>query len=197
VPSRTYVHHLGCPAPIREALSVVLQDAGFSLIDGDTAVAVDSGPVVNVVYCSSEDQWSRLKSLASDSTVVALLHDLELDQYGRALALGAHGVVHVDTPSTVIASVVEAAVRSEVVLPVFVAQAFAAQWYGTTPPTDLTDHERALLGHLLAGHRVNEIADSMSYSERTIRRQLQSLYLKLGVKHRTEALAIAARMNLA
>ncbi len=173
-------------------IGVVVLDEG-----GSAGEPCDGWPnVIDLVYCSSEEQWSRLEAQASGGTAVALLQNLELEGYGRALALGAHGVVHVDTPSVVIASIVEAALRSEIVLPRFVAQAFAAEWYGHTPPTDLTEQERNLLRLIRDGSRVPEIAESFSYSERTIRRQLQSLYLKLGVKHRSEAMGVAARMNL-
>jgi len=43
---------------------------------------------------------------------------------------------------------------------------------------------------------VQGIAAELHYSERTIRRHLQNLYLRLGVRNRAEAIARAGRMDL-
>ena len=55
---------------------------------------------------------------------------------------------------------------------------------------DLTERERAVLRHLLAGHRDQDIAREMLISARTVRSRVRELCGKLGVRNRT---ALAAR----
>lgn len=53
----------------------------------------------------------------TEVTTIALVPEIRVDQYMKALRLGCHGVVHSDTSAQIIVSVFEAALRGEVVLP--------------------------------------------------------------------------------
>jgi DNA-binding NarL/FixJ family response regulator len=64
----------------------------------------------------------------------------------------------------------------------------------TSPPTstyplDLTEREWEVLAHLAQGRTNQEIAETLSVSENTVRFHLKNIYEKLGVTNRTEAAA--------
>ena len=127
---------------------------------------------------------------------VAVIPTLVLDSYIRALVAGAAGVVYVDTSSAIMADVVQAAIEGEVLLPRQAAQSMAALARRERPPSDLDESEQELLQAVAAGRTIVDLAKELHYSERTVRRHLHSLYIKLGVRNRAEAIACAARLGL-
>ena len=60
----------------------------------------------------------------------------------------------------------------------------------------LSGREREVLGQLCAGLSNKQIARQLSLSENTVKTHLASLYGKLGVQRRTEAMAAAHRLGL-
>lgn len=60
----------------------------------------------------------------------------------------------------------------------------------------LTAREREILAMLADGHRNQDIADELVISLATVKRHVANLYGKLGVTHRTEAVALANRLGL-
>ncbi|GAA4167123.1 helix-turn-helix transcriptional regulator [Gryllotalpicola koreensis] len=60
----------------------------------------------------------------------------------------------------------------------------------------LTAREREVLGQLAAGRTVRQMADASFLSQNTIKSQLRTLYLKLGVSSRARALALAHEHRL-
>jgi len=172
---------VGGPAPYREALSAKIGDAGLIVGEFDCDVLV--------VCCTSEALWAQAADTAMWAPTVVVVPDLDIDAYVRALALGA-GAVHLDTPTDVILDVVTAAIAGEALLPLAVTQALASY----QPPTsqdvaniELEGIELQIAEGLLADRTIKQIAADLSYSDRTIRRRLQGVYLKLGVTGRAEA----------
>lgn len=129
--------------------------------------------------------------------VVAVTEDLSVEQFARALALGCDGVTHSDTTAEIVVSVLEAAVRSEVVLPAEAAHLMAKAMFEDSPqPSPLTQEELQLLGELASGTTVVAIANELGWSERTMRRRIHSICLKLGVVNKSQAIAKASRIGL-
>ena len=60
----------------------------------------------------------------------------------------------------------------------------------------LTTRELEILRLIAAGLRNQEIADELSISAATVKRHIANAYAKLGVSHRTEALARASELKL-
>lgn len=191
---RAEIH--GGPAPYREAIAARLVERGFTA--SDDAIVADDPRHVAIVYCEDSQSWLQLEQLAanSDCVAVAVLPSLLLDLYVRALHVGASGVVYVDTPSEVTVDVVTSAVSGDVRLPRQAAQSIAALARREEPPSDLDDQERYLLTAVASGTTIVSLAQELHYSERTVRRHLQSLYLKLGVGNRSEAISRAAKLGL-
>lgn len=60
----------------------------------------------------------------------------------------------------------------------------------------LTERERQVLGQLALGKTNKEIAQELVITERTVKFHVSSIFSKLGVSNRTEAVTIAARQGL-
>nr|WP_240958917.1 helix-turn-helix transcriptional regulator [Rhodococcus sp. HNM0563] len=69
--------------------------------------------------------------------------------------------------------------------------------FRTTQPTvRLTPRESAVLEALVAGGNAGTIAEAQFVSLNTVKTQLRSLYRKLGVHSRRDAIAVARRLVL-
>jgi len=182
----------GCSAPYREAVEQRLRER--NLLDNADTEQVN----VALVSCDQEPSWDELSSACTDPSIVAvaILSSLTVDDYVRALAHGADGVVYVDTSSAITADVIKAAIQGEVLLPRQAAESLALLARRTKPSTKLGDAEIKLLREIASGKTLVELAKETFFSERTVRRHLQNLYLKLGVQNRAEAIAAAAKMGI-
>ncbi len=173
---------VGGPAPYREALTARLESKGFVVGPKDNVHAL-------VIYCDTDERWTHAADVALWTATVVVVSELELDHFVKALALGA-GVVHLDTPTEVMVDVVEAAIAGEALLPLAITRSLASH----LPPgreqivdASFEGIEMQVVDGLIAGQTITQIASDLSYSDRTIRRKLQGIYLKLGVPNRTAA----------
>lgn len=178
------VRFVHTPAPLAEALAAQAAALGMEV--------ADSGHGASVVYLGSDERWADVVDHASERPTVVVLPEPDIDQYVRGLAAGA-GVVQLDTPTSVMMEVVVAAIRGEALVPMTVTQALAQH----VPPTKsdmvalpLSPLEKRLAGELVGGASIADLAAQVGYSERTVRRKLQGLYLKLGASNRAEAVEV-------
>lgn len=187
------------PESFRESMTDHLGDQPeTTLIDGGPTVDIDhvaddhfGGRVdAHVVYCGSPHNWIVLAELASSVPTVAVIDTFELDSYVRALALGA-GVVYAETPPATMTSVIAATINGEALVPLPIATVMARH----EPPANaqmirqpLTVTEEVIATALMEGQSNAQISASTNYSDRTVRRRLQGIYLKLGVSSRAAAI---------
>lgn len=61
---------------------------------------------------------------------------------------------------------------------------------------EMTDREREVLAELVGGHTNQDIADTLGVSPKTVMHHTMSVYRKLGVRGRAEAVAHAVRSGL-
>lgn len=192
---------VGGPSPIREAIADRLERRDIDVLERPPEPDV-AARTIAVVSCRHEADWVRLEELADAGLLarIAVIDELDVDHYRRALASGA-GVVHVDTSSSIIADVIVAAAQGEVVLPIEIARRIASTASGTAPTVDptaigLDPLETDILRAIADGATVVSLAARLHFSERTIRRRLQGIYVKLGVANRAEAIRAAERLGL-
>ena len=198
----------GGPAPYREALTARLVERGWIVPSdppGTGSSAVDDGPgtaagsTVIVHYCDAEAAWERVATSIGTHAlgVVAVILTLDPELYRRAIALGA-GVVHHDTSTEIMAQVIESAGHGEALLPMHVARQLVRTGDGpaASDANVLSDIEIGLLRGIVEGQTIAALADEFHFSERTVRRRLQSAYLKLGVDDRTAAIRAIERDRL-
>jgi DNA-binding NarL/FixJ family response regulator len=103
-----------------------------------------------------------------------------------ARAAGASGFAHKDWPARKIAGAVRLVGLGGTV--------FERQ--DPTPALGLTDRERSVLELMAAGATNPEIALSLHLSRHTVKEHTSSVYRKLGVRNRTEAVQRAQRLGL-
>lgn len=198
---------VGGPAPYREALSARLASRGRAVI---TEPPIDDAPsvlhevvppsaTVAVFHCSTEADWESLEGSQDAGYLgrVVVIVQLDSSLYRRALALGV-GVVHHDTSTDIMAQVIESAGHGEALIPMQVARRLAAESSSTgdadAQPLDRLETE--LLRGMVEGETIVSLGERFHFSERTVRRRLQSAYLKLGVDDRTGAIRAIERDRL-
>ena len=109
------------------------------------------------------------------------------------------GVVHHDTSTEIMAHVIESAGHGEALLPMHIARRLAQEAGARRMRPSrrgLDGLEMQLLRGVVDGETIVSLADRFHFSERTIRRRLQSAYLKLGVDDRTGAIRAIERDGL-
>jgi DNA-binding NarL/FixJ family response regulator len=163
-----------------------LAEAGLVLVDHDmpggsefvATVAATTG--ARVVVCSSR---------CGEEDVL------------KALQAGAVGLLRKDTLTTTsLASAVRAVIDGTgVVTPELLRDLLDGLGPdGTAKPVAarLTDREQQVLSLIAAGHPTREVAERLSYSERTVKKVLHDVVTKLGARSRSQAVAHAVREGL-
>ena len=165
-----------------EAVTARLRAEGSQVVEAADRDLAD----VALVWCDTARDWELLTDVLPNPAV-AVLPSFDLDGFIRALRAGA-GVAHIATSSELIVAAVEAAAQGEALLPMALAQRLASQSATSNEADAFTEIERLLIGALAQGKTIAEIVEEVHYSDRTIRRRLQGLYLKLDVHSRGEAI---------
>lgn len=139
-----------------------------------------------LMYCESEGDWERIE-MHDGRPVVAVLAHFNIHDLIRALAADACPV-HLGSSSELIVNTARAVAEGAALLPMGVARRLAVSARATEMPAGLDSVERKLVSALADGDSVARMAGELGYSDRTIRRRLQVLYVKLGVATRSEAI---------
>jgi DNA-binding NarL/FixJ family response regulator len=180
--------------------------------DGDAAVrkAVECKPnvVVMDVRMPEKDgiQATReIRAQLPDTEVVVLSAVDTEDQVVQALEAGARGyLLKDDDPDAMVKAIRFASTGRLYLGPTLakrVLQRLAQEpaRAPSAPParrSELTQQEVEVLRNLTEGKRVREIADRFSVSERTMRNHLRVIFVKIGVRDRTQAVLHAIRSGL-
>jgi DNA-binding NarL/FixJ family response regulator len=106
------------------------------------------------------------------------------------------GASHADVAAALRAVVAGQAIFGQGVADVLLAQIGTAGDTRDYPFPKLSDREREVLDLLVVGKRTNEIAAALFVSPKTVSNQLTSIYGKLGVAGRTEAILLAREQGL-
>jgi DNA-binding NarL/FixJ family response regulator len=186
------------PLPVfRYGLMEALGDVGVRSEAPDDLMAwvrEEQRRVVLMTLRSAED-WTLLAQLRRarpDVVVVAVLEETDLSTYVRALAAGAVSAVPRDAPPEVVLQIFEAAASGRSLIPIEVVRILASSEDPAPESQELpSPREIEWLQHLASGVTVAQLADRAGYSERAMFRLLRSLYGRLNVRTRTEALMFA------
>lgn len=182
------------------AASSGLAFAGRTPVPDDApALLTDTGAGVAVVALRDpHDAAHAIRAAAHSSPppiVVAVVDELDAGRVADALAAGASVVVPRRPAASATVASLPAALAGAVVVPPALAAMLVLHDRGVHLPA-LTDDERRLLGLLVAGLDNAEIAATVFASVRTVKRMLQVLYAKLGVRGRTEAALVGVRAGI-
>ncbi|GAA3691780.1 response regulator transcription factor [Microlunatus aurantiacus] len=143
----------------------------------------------------------RITSLVPSVAVLMLtMYSDEATAVG-AMRAGARGYLlkgagHADVAAALHAVVGGQAIFGQGVADVLLAQIGTARPARNYPFPKLSEREREVLDLLVAGNRTNEIAARLFVSPKTVSNQLTSIYGKLGVAGRAEAILLAHQQGL-
>lgn len=132
--------------------------------------------------------------------IVVLTSESEEDRILAAIRAGASGYLFKADLGARVVPVIEEAMRGGAPLSRPVARLLLQACRGTrrdraTLP-DLTRRENTVLGMLAEGKSYAEVGLRLGVSENTVRSHVRSIYEKLGVKSKTEAVIAALRLGL-
>jgi DNA-binding NarL/FixJ family response regulator len=124
------------------------------------------------------------------------------DSVFAALQAGARGYLLKGADHNDITRAIQAVAQGEAIFGPAVASRVLAHFASTRPPTpspvlaELTDREREVLELLAAGHPNAAIAEQLFLSPKTVRNYLSSIFAKLQVASRGEAIVRAREQGL-
>jgi len=190
------------PLPIfRQGAVRLLTDAGYEVAEPADVVAWARGMPRTVVLLTLADErsWEVLRQLAAeapDQAVIALVDRLSTPLGATAVRSGARSVIPREATAAVLIRSVEATADGQAVMPAAVASALvvglpADQSEGWSPP----EEQVSWLRQLAAGSTVVGLARQAGYSERAMYRLLSTLYQRMGVSTRTEAIMRAHELG--
>jgi DNA-binding NarL/FixJ family response regulator len=182
----------------RRGLELAFSEAGYQVEHpGDMGRWAESpGTRALVATCRSSGEARRLalaRARGTDAVAIALLGDESPVAYREVLETGVESAVARDASLDSIVEVVGAALDRRTVLPTHVARTLAR---GGEDGHSIEQQHVDWLRALARGATVEELAQSVGYSERAMYRQLRQLYEGLGARNRTEALLQALRRGL-
>lgn len=143
----------------------------------------------NLFPSSYEKLYSHLSRIASETSTVLLVSQVEQYQIRELMAKGIKGIVGKEESTAALLQALRAIAAgnlsfSESVLERVLIEERQAD---ESPEFTLHDQEKTILQLICADRTNREIACALSVSEKAIEKQLAALYAKLGVKSRVGA----------
>jgi len=131
------------------------------------------------------------KEFPNARVIVLTTFDMDEDIY-RAIQSGAKSYLLKDTSDNELSETIRAVHAGQQVLPPKVADRLAVR----QRRPDISEREMKVLQLLIRGRSNKEIGSSLFVGEDTVKAQLKSLFIKLGVHDRTEAAISAIRHGI-
>lgn len=182
------------PPMIRTGIATALADAGWRVTGSDSVPPEHSN--VAVVFVRSQRGVTEIRTVRRDhpeGPVVAMTDDTDADLSAAVIGAGATSVLNWDSSPEVLAAAMELTRQRISAIPTDTLEFIARHG---TDTTSITDAERSWLHHLEQGITISQLAPISGYSERSLYRQLNQLYHRLGVTDRAAAIAEARRREL-
>jgi DNA-binding NarL/FixJ family response regulator len=186
---------------VKRGLASMLADTTFAPEEPDDPiawVAAAGHRVVLVAVARVRDVGLviDLRQAEKDLVVVALLPEISPKIFREAILAGACAVAGWDTSSEELVALLTAGLESRSILPTHLLQELATVTENDSKVVELDQEQVEWLRALAKGMTVNQLAESISYSEREVYRLLRALYDRLGVCNRTEALIWAVQQGI-
>jgi DNA-binding NarL/FixJ family response regulator len=181
-------------AAVEGADLLVVGEAGASgpeprLSEADVVLVADEGWLEETALSASGEGTQSLLLLSEDEDATSRL---------RALSPRGWGIVPPDAPSEELGAAVVAVAQGLTVLPKDLADRLLEERAAAVEELSepLTGRESEVLGLLGGGLSNKMIARELHISEHTVKFHISSLYSKLGVSNRAEAVSQGARHGL-
>jgi DNA-binding NarL/FixJ family response regulator len=188
--------------PYADGMTAMLHRLGVSAEVPEDLESWAVDPQWKVVFLTlvSERDWEqlgRLRTVNDQLLVVAVMDRPDQAACARAVAAGAVSILHRGAPLDAVIGVIHSLARGESVVPLAQVGGLAALLPAASGApegdarTTVSPQERDWLRQLARGATVRQLASNAGYSERMMFRLLRSLYTRLDVTTRTEALFLA------
>ena len=160
---------------------VILMDLVMPRMDGVTATQAirERWPLVQIIALTSFKDKHLVQDALRAGAISYLLKDVSVDELAEAIR-AAHAGQPTLAPEAAQALIEVARVASE----------------GPEPGHDLTPREREVLALMVEGLSNPQIGERLVISVTTVRSHASSIFSKLGVSNRAEAIALALRNKL-
>jgi len=191
------------PAFLKGMVALIESEPDFSVVaetgDGREAVEIYRRTKPDVVLMDLRlpgmggvEAIMAIRKESPDARIIVLTtFDTDEDIY-RAIQSGAKSYLLKDTPHGQLSKTIRAVHAGQQVLP----PKFAEQLAVRQRRSDLTEREMKVLQLLIKGRSNKEISSSLFVGEDTVKAQLKSLFMKLGVHDRTEAAIFAIQHGI-
>lgn len=186
---------------IRRALSTFLASTGTALVVVEGSNLQDcleelkrsQADTVIIDVCGSEpDKFPDLSRLGQGFKVVLLMDDVDTSSAARAFEIGVWGCLSTKQTPAVFQKALNSLAHGERwMFPGAPGEIKYSAGKGTRPPKaseGLTPREWEVLGLLANGFRNKEISARLSISEETAKTHIKSIYKKLNIKGRRDAI---------
>ncbi len=181
-------------------MQAAIRDSGFDVIEVDDLGEFQPSRDGSVLVVGGESVRKSVGSFAEDHPfipVVVVIPQLTLTSVALVVRSGATGVLDEDFSAESLSFVLRSATAGLTALPTRIVAAMSQL---VPDPEDaatlVSQEELGWLRTMASGETVAELAERVGYSERAMFRQLKSLYTRLGVSNRTDALLWASRHQL-
>jgi NarL family two-component system response regulator YdfI len=195
---------------VREGLRTILEVAGDielagEATDGAEAVRLAGELAPDVVLMDLRmpnvdgiEAIRQIKARYPDLEVVILTTYDDDENIVQGLRAGARGYLLKDSGREALFDAIRAAARGESLLPSAVIEKVVARLSDprTARTEALSEREQEVLAFLAQGAANKEIAHHLHITERTVKAHVTSIFNKLGVNSRAEAVAVAMRHGL-
>jgi DNA-binding NarL/FixJ family response regulator len=191
-------------AIVREGTREILKrDASIEVVgeagDGVAAVAMAAELTPHVVLMdvampllNGIEATRRMRAAPNPPRVLMLSAYDDQDYVRASIAAGANGyVLKIARASDIVAAIHAVAGGAFVLHPAAVARTFLREGQDALGRDSLSSREIEIIRHAAQGARTHEIATQLRVSSRTVEAQLTTIFNKLGVSTRREAVAYA------
>ena len=145
----------------------------------------------------------QLKEIAYHGKILVLSGHQEDEWIFRAMQSGASGYVFKSRVATQLGEAIETVMQSQIYLPTEVASRFFRRFQAeadlvvpTRPQLHLSNREREVLHWLTQGDSNQQISEHLYITVATVKAHLTSIFEKLKVTSRTQAIVAAVKLGL-
>lgn len=147
---------------------------------------------INLPKMSGVECTRQLRSLLPETQIVMLTVYDDSDRIFQALQMGASGYLLKRASADEILQAIQDVHRGGAPMSAYIARKVVQSFQRETPSTKtdevLSKRESEVLGYVARGYSDKEVADALGLSPSTVRSYLKSIYGKLHVHSRTQAI---------
>jgi DNA-binding NarL/FixJ family response regulator len=167
---------------------------------------LDPAPLIDgvdvLLFSADGPALARALSFARQSSrcgLVAIVDEVREEDLLRAVEAGVGSILVRSTlePLALVAAVESVALGATAISSALIPRLLRQAELGSPRhASGLTDRELNVLRHMSVGLDTREIADTMGYSERTVKNLVHDLVTKMNCRNRVHAVAYASRMGI-